>query len=140
MVVERADTHGLCVVIIGAIDHMTIPQGVVDGHETAQAQHAHRHLIGFDIGALVAVDEGKIESYSQPRCQHVGIANGEDNLLCPRRLCYPWAGEILHFIVHFERVEAPVGGQSGGHAECTVTAEGAHLKHPMRPKHRHEHL
>ena len=57
IVVEVFYTGRLAVARFGRFQHMAVPKRVVGQDESPGAQHAECHFIGFEIGALVAVDE-----------------------------------------------------------------------------------
>ena len=60
-VVEGLDALGLRVAIVGMVDDMAVPQGVVGNDEAPRAQDGEHHLVGLAVGALVAIDECHVE-------------------------------------------------------------------------------
>ena len=75
MVVEALDALRLMVVIVLMVHHMTIPQGIVSHDETAGIELLHRHLVGFYIGAFVAVDEHHVELQTLPIAMRISNMN-----------------------------------------------------------------
>ena len=96
---------------------MTVPKRVVGQYETAGAHHAQCHLVGFQIGTLVAVDERHVELYSQFGSLRDGIADDEVDALAIGSVFQPLSRKILHFIVDFESPHPAVILQSLGHAD-----------------------
>ena len=60
-VVELAYALGLVVVVVARICHVSIPQGVVGKDIASWVQNVKYHLVGFEVGAFVTVDECHVE-------------------------------------------------------------------------------
>ena len=139
-VVEGLDAPGLWVAVVGMVDDMAVPQGVVGNDETPRAQDGEHHLVGLLVGALVAIDECHVEGDAQARCLADGVANDERHLVSNGRPLNPWTGEVLLFIIDLEGVQVAVGIQSFSHAERGIATEGAHLEDVLGTNHLHQHL
>ena len=139
-IVEQLNAVRLLVVIIGAVDHMAVPQRVV-GHDHAAGVHERQNVfIGLEICAFVAIEERHVEGHAELWCQQVSVADGERYLVGIGRVFDPWTGEIFHLVVYLEGVEHGAVFQSLGHAQRTVAAERAYLQNVFGTHHLHEHL
>ena len=150
MVVEAAYAFGLVVAFVVGVDDVAVPERVVGKDEAARANQREEGLVGFDVGALVAVEESQVEGQSESRGFLVGIADDERDAVGVGRIFDPRSSKILHFIVLFEGPQVGIAhvlgvlvsqaGQPFGHAQGRVAAERADLEDALGAYHRHEHL
>ena len=140
MVVETANALRLAVVVVGRIGDVTVPERIVGEEKTTVFQQGKHRLVGLDIVAFVAVDEGQIEVEIEFRCLGDGIANQKSDSVAISRIFEPFSRKILHFIVDFVGPEVSTVGQSLGHAKCRIAAERADFEHTLRSNHLHEHF
>ena len=139
-VVEGLDAPGLWVAVVGMVDDMAVPQGVVGNDEAPRAQDGEHHLVGLCVGALVAIDECHVEGDAQARCLADGVANDERHLVGNRRPLYPRTCEVLLFVVDLEGVQVAVVLQSLRHAEGRIATERTHLEDVLGTNHLYQHL
>ena len=139
VVVEEADAAGLWVAVVCGVDDVAVPKGVVGEDEAAGTEQGEDGLVGLDVCALVAVDEGHIEGYAQTRGFTVGVADDELNAVGDVGVFYPRAGEVFLFVVDFEGIDAAAGFEALGHADGTVAGECPDFKYVAGTYHADEH-
>lgn len=139
-VVEGTNAFGLVVTVVGWIDDVPIPQGIVGKDITAGIQDAHYHLIGLDVGALVAIYKSHVEHNSQFGCFHVGITYAEIYLVGYTGSLYPWSGEIFHLVIDFKGIEFAAFLQTLGQTDGAVTAEGSYFQDVLGTNHFYQHF
>ena len=130
----------LGVAAVCRVYHMSVPQGVVGNDESLGASHGERHLVYWNVCALVAVDESHVERYSQSWCLGESVANGQLYLVGNLRPFYPFACEVLQFVVYLEGMHHAALLQSFCHADGAIAAEGAHFEDVLGSYHLHEHF
>ena len=108
IVVEGLDALCLTVVVVGMIDDVAVPEGVVGEDESSWTQNGEHHLVAVAIGSLVTIDEGHVEGDAELRGLREGVADDEADLRGLGRPFYPGTGEILHLVVDLEGVEVSV--------------------------------
>lgn len=140
MVVETANALRLAVVVVGRIGDVTVPKRVVGKEKTTFFHDWQYRLVGLDIVAFVAVDEGQVEVEIEFGSLGDGIANHKRDSVAIRRIFEPFSRKILHFIVDFVGPEVSTVGQSLGHAKCRIAAERAHFEHTLWSNHLHKHF
>ena len=128
------------VTVVGWVDDVPVPQRIVCQNISARIQNLHHHLVGFDIGALVAIHESQVKHHPQFGCFNVGIADAEINLVGNIRTFNPRAGEIFHLVIDFESIELASFLQSLSQTDGAVATEGSHLKNILGANHLNQHL
>ena len=126
--------------VIGMVNNMTIPECVIGQDKAARAHHTEGHLIGGQVCALVAVDEGHVEGDAEAWRLGDSVADDELDTVGHVRAFYPWTGEVFQFVVDLEGVDFAAWFQTLSHADGAIAAEGTHLKDILWAYHAHQHL
>ena len=140
MLVKKVDAARLMVAAIGFVNHMAVPKRVVGQQESAFAEQREHRLVSLHIRPLVAIYESHIELDAQLWRQFVGVADAKINSIGHRRLLNPRPSEILHLVVHLERVDATALLQPLSHTDSAISAERPHFQNVLRTNHLHQHL
>ena len=115
------------VFLVGRVNDMTVPKGIVGKDKVAWTKDGERHLVSITIGALVAIDKCHIKLNAEFGSLGDSITNDKGNLIGNRRVLYPRAREVFLFVIDLKGLEMSVIIQSFCHTDSRIAAEGTHL-------------
>ena len=139
VVIEATNGLGLGIVVVGRVDYMAIPQGVVGQEERSAMAEREEEFVVFGILALIGIDKGGIDAQIHRREEAKYIAHVHLHTSFVRSALKPRTGEGFLLIINLKGNYAATSFHARGHGQGGIARISANLYHRMWALHLHEH-
>lgn len=116
VVIEATNGLSLGIVVVGWVDNVTIPQGVVGQEERSAMAEREEEFVVFGILALIGIDKGGIDAQIHRREEAKYIAHVHLHTSFVRSALKPRTGESFLFVVDFKGNHATSASHARGHS------------------------
>lgn len=140
VVVESLETGRVVVGSRVGDKYLSAPHHVVDKDNASFAHAGHEEVVMMAGGGLVGIDKCKVDIVAQGGDDRLGIGYVETDLIGEMGLGEIPSDDGLALFVDLYGMKGPLGGQSAGDADSTVSDKGAYLYGFKGPGHRGEEL